>query len=252
MRVQLAACYRLMDHFGMTDLVYNHITARVPYADDGRADGGRADGGPDHHFLINPFGPHYTEITASSLVKVDLDGTVVDGSDSVINPAGYVIHSCIHRARPDLNAVIHTHTRAGIAISCMEEGLIPMEQNGFQFLGRIAYHDYEGLALDDAEQARLLEDMGDCDVMILRNHGLLACGANISQAFRKIYYLEMACKVQLDAMAGTLRLPDRKVQAHTANQWVTGAAGNGGIDAETLEWPAMMRLMDRKDPSYRT
>lgn len=239
-RVQLAACYRLMDHFGMTDLIYNHITARAPSADG------------DHHFLINPFGPHYTEITASTLVKVDLDGRNVDGTETKINPAGYVIHACIHRARPDLEAVIHTHTRAGIAVSCMEEGLVPMEQNGFQFLGRIAYHDYQGLALDDAEQASLLDDMGDCDVMVLRNHGLLACGANISQAFRKIYYLEMACKIQLDAMAGTMRLPPAAVQEHTANQWHTGAAGNGGREDVTLEWPAMMRLMDRKDPSYRT
>lgn len=238
-RVQLAACYRLVEHFGMTDLIYNHITARVP--------------GPDHHFLINPFGPHYSEITASSLVKVDLDGKNVDGTDTPINPAGYVIHSCIHRARPDVQAVIHTHTRAGIAVSCMEEGLVPMEQNGFQFLGRIAYHDYEGLALNDEEQARLLDDMGDCDVMILRNHGLLTCGSNISQAFRKIYYLENACKIQLDVMAtGTLKLPSEAVQKHTATQWETGAAGNGGIDDQTLEWPAMMRMMDRKDPSYRT
>jgi len=239
-RVQLAACYRLMDHFGMTDLIYNHITARAPSADG------------EHHFLINPFGPHYTEITASSLVKVDLEGRNIDGTDTPINPAGYVIHACIHRARPDLEAVIHTHTRAGIAVSCMEEGLIPMEQNGFQFLNRIAYHDYQGIALDEAEQASLLDDMGDCDVMVLRNHGLLACGANISQAFRKIYYLEMACKIQLDVMAGTLRQPTPAVQQHTADQWQSGAAGNGGREDNTLEWPAMLRLMDRKDPSYRT
>jgi len=242
-RVQLAACYRLMDHFGMTDLIYNHITARVPYAN----------GSEDHHFLINPFGPHYSEITASSLVKVDLDGKNVDGTDTPINPAGYVIHACVHRERPDVNAVIHTHTRAGIAVSCLEEGLIPMEQSGLQFLNKIAYHDYEGQALDEEEQARLLDDMGDCNVMVLRNHGLLACGGSISQAFRRIYYLEVACKIQLDVMAsGTLRLPTRAVQEHTAEQWQTGAAGAGGDDDETLEWPAMMRLMDRKDPSYRT
>ena len=242
-RVQLAACYRLVDHFGMTDLIYNHITARVP--------------GPDHHFLINPFGPHYSEITASGLVKVDLDGRPVDdppdSPGTRINPAGYVIHACIHRARPDLRAVIHTHTRAGIAISCLAEGLIPMEQNGYQFLDRIAYHDYEGIALDAAEQARLIADLGECSVMILRNHGLLACGPNISQAFRRIYYLEMACKIQLDVMAGgTLRQPPAAVQAHTAAQWHDGTAGNGGANDETLEWPALMRLMDRKDAGYRT
>ncbi len=238
-RVQLAACYRLIDHFGMTDLIYNHITARVP--------------GPEHHFLINPFGPHYSEITASGLVKVDLDGTPVDDPAARINPAGYVIHACIHRARPDLHAVIHTHTRAGIAVSCLADGLIPMEQNGFQFLGRIAYHDYEGIALDEAEQERLIADLGDCSVMILRNHGLLACGANISQAFRRIYYLEMACKIQLDVMAGGApSLPARAVQEHTAAQWQTGAAGNGAEGDDTLEWPALMRLMERKDPAYRT
>ena len=238
-RVQLAGCYRLVHHFGMTDLIYNHITARVP--------------GPDHHFLINPFGPHYSEITASSLVKIDLDGNPIDDPDARINPAGYVIHACIHRARPDLQAVIHTHTRAGIAVSCLAEGLIPMEQNGYQFLDRIAYHDYEGIALDEDEQARLLADLGDCDTMILRNHGLLACGPNISQAFRRIYYLEMACKIQLDVMAtGTLRQPPAAVQEHTAAQWEGGIAGNGGANDETLEWPAMLRLMDRKDPSYRT
>lgn len=242
-RVQLAACYRLVDHFGMTDLIYNHITARVP--------------GPEHHFLINPFGPHYSEIAASGLVKVDLDGRPVDdppdSPGTRINPAGYVIHACIHRARPYTHAVIHTHTRAGIAVSCLAEGLIPMEQNGYQFLDRIAYHDYEGIALDEAEQARLIADLGDCDAMILRNHGLLACGANISQAFRRIYYLEMACKIQLDVMAsGALRQPPAAVQAHTAAQWRDGAAGNGGATDETLEWPALMRLMDRKDAEYRT
>lgn len=238
-RVQLAACYRLIDHFGMTDLIYNHITARMP--------------GPEHHFLINPFGPHYSEITASSLVKVDLDGRTVDDSAARINPAGYVIHACIHRARPDLHAVIHTHTRAGIAVSCLEDGLIPMEQNGFQFLDRIAYHDYEGIALDAAEQGRLIADLGECSVMILRNHGLLACGANISQAFRRIYYLEMACKIQLDVMAGGApSLPARAVQEHTAAQWDSGVAGNGGAEDDTLEWPALMRLMDRKDAGYRT
>jgi len=239
-RTDLAAFYRLVHHHGMSMLVFNHITARVP--------------GPEHHFLINEYGLAYEEVTASNLVKVDLDGNVVDGSGREINPAGYIIHSCIHRARKDVACVVHTHSRAGVAVSCLEEGLVPMNQEGLQFYGRIAYHDYEGLAVYEDEQKRLVASLGDKIVMILRNHGLLATGRSIPEAFRRIYYLEMACRLQLDVIAAgrPWSPPTPEVCAHTAKQWEDGAAGIGtGDDDATREWPAMLRMLDRKYPGWR-
>jgi len=178
-RVDLAACYRLAAHFRMTDMIYTHISARVP--------------GPEHHFLINAFGLLWDEITASTLVKVTLDGeTVDDPTGSGINRAGYVIHSAIHRARPDVNCVIHTHTAAGIAVSAQDQGLLPVSQHAMRFTDKLAYHDYEGLALDLDEQQRLVRDLGDRKAMILRNHGLLTCGSSIYEAFDLMYYLERA------------------------------------------------------------
>ena len=239
-RLDLAAFYRLVSHFGMAQLVFNHITARVP--------------NEAGHFLINPYGFHYDEVTASNLVKVDYDGNVVDGSGSEINPAGYIIHSCVHRARKDLTCVAHTHSRAGVAVSCLKEGLIPMNQEGLQFHKRIAYHDYEGLAVYEDEQARLVANLGDKDVLILRNHGLLACGRSIPEAFRRIYYLEMACRLQLDVMATgrPWSPPTPEVCDHTADQWHAGAAGIGtGNDESTREWPALLRMLDRKYPGWR-
>src|SRR5947207_9529747 len=175
-RVDLAACYRLVDLYGMTDLHLNHISARVP--------------GRDEHFLINPFGMMYEEITASSLIKVDLDGKIISNStDYGINLAGYVIHSAIHGARHDVACVLHTHTNAGMAVSTLKCGLLPLTQTAMRW-GRIAYHDFEGVVVDLDEQKRLVDNLGDSDILILRNHGLLACGATVGQAFNNIYRLE--------------------------------------------------------------
>ena len=239
-RVDLAAFYRLVHHYGMSMLVYNHITARVP--------------GPEHHILINEFGLSYDEVTPANLVKIDLDGKIVDAGDHEVNYAGYIIHSCVHRARPDVNCVAHTHTRAGVAVSCLEEGLIPMNQEGLQFYNRIAYHDYEGIAVYEDEQKRLVANLGDKDVMILRNHGLLVAGRTISEAFRRLYYLELACRLQIDVMGSgrPWAPPPPEVCEHTAKQWEDGAASIGtGKDEHTREWPALLRMLDRKDPSWR-
>src|SRR6476620_3247542 len=192
-RVNLAACYRLAAHFRMTDLIYTHISARVP--------------GPEHHFLINAFGLLWDEISASTLVKVTLDGDIVDDpTGNGINRAGYVIHSAVHRARSDVECVMHTHTAAGIAVSAQEEGLLPISQHAMRFTDNIAYHDYEGLALELDEQARLTRDLGEHKVMILRNHGLLACGESVAETFDLMYYLERACQTQINALAGGARV----------------------------------------------
>ncbi|HEY7608689.1 MAG TPA: class II aldolase/adducin family protein [Alphaproteobacteria bacterium] len=239
-RVDLAAFYRLVHHYGMSMLVFNHITARVP--------------GPQHHILINEYGLAYDEITPSNLVKIDLDGKVVDAGEHKVNLAGYIIHSCVHRARKDVNCVVHTHSRAGVAVSCLKEGLIPMNQEGMMFYGRISYHDYEGLAVYEDEQKRLAANLGDKDVMILRNHGLLATGRSVAEAFRRIYYLEIACRLQMDVMATgrPWAPPPPEVCEHTHRQFEEGAAAIGtGKDQETREWPAMLRLVDRKYPGWR-
>lgn len=235
-RVNLAACYRLAAHFRMTDLIYTHISARVP--------------GPEPHFLINAFGLLWDEITASVLVKVTLDGEIVDDpTDCGINQAGYVIHSAIHRARPDLHCVMHTHTAAGIAVSAQEQGLLPLSQHAMRFTNSIGYHDYEGLALELDEQARLVRDLGTHKAMILRNHGLLACGESIPQAFDLMYYLERACQTQVSAMAGgaKLRLAPATVAAKVAEQFK-----NLRYKSRKIEWKAMLRMLDKTDPSYQT
>lgn len=235
-RVNLAACYRLAAHYRMTDLIYTHISARVP--------------GPDHHFLINAFGLLWDEISASTLVKVTLDGEIVDDpTGSGINRAGYVIHSAVHRARPDVQCVMHTHTAAGIAVSAQDHGLLPMSQHAMRFTESIAYHDYEGLALELDEQKRLVQDLGDHKAMILRNHGLLACGASIPEAFDLMYYLERACQSQVTALAGgtKLRMPPSEVARKTAAQFK-------GLPykQKNTEWKAHLRMLDKLDASYRT
>ncbi len=236
-RVNLAACYRLVARYGMTDIIYNHITARVP--------------GSPNHILINPYGFLYTEITASSLYKIDLEGNVVLKPDTHygINQAGYVIHSAVHGARHDLECVIHTHSRAGMAISAMKCGLLPLTQTAMRFYERVSYHDYEGPAIDLSERERLVRDLGKNDVMILRNHGLLACGRSIAEAFNLIYWLEMACKAQVDAMAAhtELSLPPPDVAEKTAHLFTPGVRRTYG----EMEWEAMLRQLDREDPSYR-
>jgi ribulose-5-phosphate 4-epimerase/fuculose-1-phosphate aldolase len=228
-RVDLAACYRLADFYGMTDLTYNHITARVP--------------GPQHHILINLYGVTYKEITASSLAKIDLDGEVIwkPDTDYTVNRAGYVIHGAIHRARKDVSCVLHTHTRAGMAVAAMKCGLLPLSQTSIRFEGHIGYHDYEGPAVELAERERLVKNLGAHDAMILRNHGLLSCGATIQQAFNTMYQLELACRTQVDAMAARteLVLPPKSVLDKTAHLYQPQTRRPYGV----LEWPAMLRLL---------
>lgn len=237
MRVNLAACYRLVARYGMTDLIYNHITARVPDS--------------ANHILINPYGFLYTEITASSLYKIDLDGNVVLKPDTHygINHAGYVIHSAVHGARHDAECVIHTHSRAGMAVSAMKCGLLPLTQTAMRFHGRVSYHAYEGPAIDLSERERLVRDLGQNDVLILRNHGLLTCGRSVAEAFNILYWLEMSCKSQVDAMAARteLYIPGDDVAEKTAHLFTPGVRRTYG----EMEWEAMLRQLDREDPSYK-
>ncbi|MGR8920995.1 MAG: class II aldolase/adducin family protein [Gammaproteobacteria bacterium] len=233
-RVDLAACYRLIAHFGLDDLVYNHISARVP--------------GPDDHFLLNPFGLLYEEVTASNLVKVDLDGNLLDETEHRINPAGFVIHSCVHRERPDMTCVIHTHTTAGIAVSAQQAGLLPLSQTALLYKDLIGYHDFEGLALKLEEQERLLADLGrDKQLLILRNHGLLACGHTIPEAFIMMYYLEQACRIQVAAQAGgAIHLPPADVQDLAHRQAMAGF----GAELGAMEFAALKRRLDRLGADY--
>jgi ribulose-5-phosphate 4-epimerase/fuculose-1-phosphate aldolase len=233
-RIALAACYRLIAHFGMDDLIYTHISARVP--------------GEHGHFLINPYGLMFHEITASSLVKIDYDGNIVEDTGYPVNTAGFVIHSAVHMARPEINCVLHTHTRAGIAVSCLSDGLLHINQHSAMFYNRLAYHDYEGIALDVDERSRLVRDLGDKQVMMLRNHGLLTAGRTVPEAFTQMYYLEQSCRIQIDLMATDAkltRLSDNVLQ-HTAEQFAQSPTPCG-----EREWPALLRLLDAKDPSYR-
>jgi ribulose-5-phosphate 4-epimerase/fuculose-1-phosphate aldolase len=232
-RVQLAACYRLISHYGMDDLVFTHISARVP---------GTAD-----RFFINPYGLHFSEITASSLVTIDLEGNLVEGSYPV-NKAGFVIHSAVHAARHDVACVLHTHTRSGVAVSCLAEGLLPLNQFSLQFYNRIGYHDYEGVALDLDERQRLVADLGDKRVLVLRNHGLLTAGRTIPEAFSLMYYLDQSCRVQMEVMAsgGKMLAVDGQTAEKTARQFEREDSSYG-----QREWPALLRILDKQDPSYR-
>ncbi|GAB5467970.1 MAG: class II aldolase/adducin family protein [Rhodospirillales bacterium] len=235
-RVDLAACYRMIALVGLDDLIYTHISARVP--------------GPDEHFLINPFGLLYEEVTASNLIKVDLEGRLLDESPWEINPAGFVIHSCVHGARADVACVIHTHSVAGTAVSAQAGGLLPLTQTALLYKDLIGYHDYEGLALEDGEQARLLDDLGaEKRLLILRNHGLLSCGRSVPEAFIMMYYLEQACRMQIAAQAGgRLHLPAPEVQEKAHRQAMTGL----GKALGSREFAALRRKLDRQDPSYKT
>lgn len=230
-RVDLAACYRLVDIYDMTYMIYNHITVRVPGTDE---------------FLINLYGLTYKEITASSLAKVDLDGNIVwkpAGTDYGINGAGYVIHSAIHKARKDIAAVIHTHSMAGMAVAAMSCGLLPLTQNAMRFDGHIGYHDYEGPALSTDEQKRLVADLGQNNAMILRNHGLLAAGPSIPEAFNLLYQLETSCRAQVQALSAGLdgvATPPRDVIDLTAKVFAPSTLRRYGL----LEWPAMLRKLD--------
>ncbi len=228
-RVDLAACYRLVDYYGMTDMIYNHITLRIPGTDD---------------LLINLYGLLYKEITASSLVRIDVEGNILwkPDTDYGINKSGYVIHGAIHKAREDVAAVIHTHTRSGMAVSTMTCGLLPLNQTAIRFTGHIGYHDYEGPAIDLAERERLVRDLGTHDAMVLRNHGLLTCGATLQQAFNTMYQLEMSCRAQVDTLGARteLTLPTAEVLEQTAKLYQPGVRRPYGV----LEWHAMLRLLE--------
>ena len=233
-RVDLAACYRLVARFGWDDLIFTHISARAP--------------GPEHHFLINPYGLAFDEITASSLVKVDLEGRKVFDSPFDINPAGFVIHSAIHAAREDAICVLHVHSVNGVAVSAQEDGLLPLSQHSMAVLSSLAYHDYEGVALEDDEKPRLVRDLGTRTFFMLRNHGLLTVGANIPDTFLSMYVFESACAIQVRAQAGGELVPvPAPIIAGAQAQAEQVTRNLGG----RLAWPALLRKLDRIDPSFR-
>ena len=235
LRVDLAACYRLVALHGWSDLVFTHISARVP--------------GPEHHFLINPYGLMFDEITASSLVKVDQDCNKVITSAYPVNPAGFVIHSAIHAARPDIQCVLHTHTRAGIAVSAQKNGVLPISQQSTFVLASLAYHDYEGVAFRDDEKPRLQADMGEANFLMLRNHGLLTVGKTIADAFLSMYTFENTCQIQIAAQAGggELTQVNPRIIEGVGQALRVQTGGLGGA----FVWPALIRKLDRIDPSYK-
>jgi ribulose-5-phosphate 4-epimerase/fuculose-1-phosphate aldolase len=241
-RCDLAALYRLVAHHRMTDLIYTHISARLP-----------AESGGEHHFLINQYGVMFHEMRASDLVKIDTEGNLVEPagrSDRDVNAAGFTIHSAVHMARPDLMCVIHTHTAAGIAVSAQKHGLLPISQHALKFYGHLAYHGYEGIALDLDERERIVTDLGQHKAMILVNHGLLTAGETIPEAFHNIYFLERACQAQIAALAGgsELVLPPEEVCKHTAAQFNQQAS----LEHCDLLWKSALRLIDNDQPNYRT
>jgi len=235
LRVDLAACYRIIAMYGWDDLVFTHISARVP--------------GPEDHFLLNAYGLLFEEMTASSLVKVGLSGDKVLDSPHSVNPAGFVIHSAVHEVRSDVGCVIHTHTRAGVAVSAQASGLLPLSQISLFPLISLAYHDYEGIAINPEEKSRLVADLGDKNALILRNHGLLTTGPTIPDAFLMMYALETACQIQLAAQAGGGEL------IHVADPIVDGMQAQAeevlrGLGGQ-LAWPGLLRKLDRRDSSFR-
>jgi ribulose-5-phosphate 4-epimerase/fuculose-1-phosphate aldolase len=234
-RVDLAAAYRLVAQHGWDDMIFTHLSARVP--------------GPEHHFLINPYGQLFDEITASSLVKIDLEGRPVDDPAAVVNPAGFVIHSAVHLSRPDAKCVMHLHTEAGQAVAAQAHGLLPLTQTAMAVHGDVAYHDFEGIATDLEERARIVKDLGTRSLMILRNHGTLTVGETVSDAFMRLYFLERACAAQIAALAGGAELnpppPGTAEKTHAL-----ASMGLSGV-GRALAWPALLRKLDRTDPSYR-
>lgn len=237
-RCDLAALYRLTAYYKMTDFIYTHISARVP--------------GPEHHFLINKYGVHFHEMRASDLVKIDLQGNIVEegtGKSKRVNAAGFTIHSAIHMAREDLMCVAHTHTAAGIAVSAQKQGLLPLSQQSMKFYNNIAYHGYEGIALDLDERDRLVADLGTHSAMILRNHGLLVGGKSVGEAFLTLYTLERSCQAQVAAMSGgaELILPPVEVCEHARDQFA-----NQTDEHVAFAWEAALRLVDNEKPDYRS
>lgn len=234
-RVDLAALYRLVALHGWDDLIFTHISMRVP--------------GPEHHFLINPYGLLFEEITASSLVKVDLDGKILEPTPYFINPAGFTIHSAIHAAREDAQCVMHLHTDQGVAVSSQKRGLLPISQTAMTVIGDLAYHDYEGIALDLDERERLVADLGAKNLLLLRNHGTLTVGANAAAAFLRMFFLERACRMQVLAQSGGAEL----LECEDAMQQRVGEQAQMGFQAqfgEMLIWPGLLRKLDRHSPGY--
>jgi len=235
LRVDLAACYRLVALYGWSDLVFTHISARVP--------------GPEHHFLINPYGLMFDEITASSLVKVDQDCNKVIDSPYPVNPAGFVIHSAVHAVREDIQCVLHTHTKAGIAVSAQKNGVLPISQQSTFVLASLAYHGYEGVAIRDDEKLRLQADLGEANFLMLRNHGLLTCGKTIADAFLSMYTFENTCQIQIAAQAGGGELThvDPRIVEGVGHAMKVQTGGLGG----SFVWPSLIRKLDRVDASYK-
>jgi ribulose-5-phosphate 4-epimerase/fuculose-1-phosphate aldolase len=237
-RVDLAAAYRLVHRFGWEDLVFTHISARVP--------------GVEEHFLINPYGLFFDEITASSLVKIDLHGNKVQESPFPVNPAGFVIHSAIHAGRHDAKCVLHTHTVNGIGVSAQHGGLLPLSQHSMSVLGSLGYHDFEGPALRDDEKPRLVADLGRNHHLILKNHGLLTVGETVAEAFIRMYYLERSCEIQVRAQAGGGELTHVSKDVLDASYASLQSPGGPRRSAGPLVWPGLLRRLDRTDPSYGT
>ncbi len=238
-RQRLAGAYRILDHLGWTETIYGHITVRVP--------------GPNKHFLINPYGLRYDEVQASNLIKIDLEGNIVGRSNHPVNKAGFIIHSAIHSAREDAHCVLHTHTVAGMAVAAQRYGLLPVSMPATGFYDRVAYHDYEGPSLNPEERQRLVADLGQKKVMILRTHGLLTCGETLEEAFILMFRLQRACEVQIAAQAGGTALvsPPTKIHARAASLTDKFLTAHDGQPAGQLEFDSYLRLMDTKDRSYR-
>ena len=232
-RVELAACYHLTDHFNMSDIIWNHITAKTCSQKD--------------TFLINKFGLRYDEVTASNLLEIDLEGNILSG-EGEINQTGYVIHGAIHKNRKDINCIMHTHSRAGLTVSCFKEGLKPMIQDSAIFYNRVSYHEWEGMSTDSEECDRLSKSLGENNVMILRNHGLLTCGESIAEAFMLMYYLDRACKTQIDAKSTgeKLIIPSDNIMEYAAVQYEDPRYKLG-----KHEWPALIRLLDDNKSIYK-
>ncbi len=240
LRCDLAACYRLVAAYGWSDLVFTHISAKLPDSVTGG----------DHQFLINPYGLMFDEITASSLVKVDMACNKLHDSPFPVNPAGFVIHSAVHEARPEAGCVLHTHTRAGVGVSAQKAGILPISQQATFVLNSLAYHDYEGVAFRPEEKPRLQADLGTANYLVLRNHGLLTVGRGIAEAFLAMYTFENTCRIQIDALAGggELTSVDPRILAGMADVMRIATAGQGA----QLAWPALLRKVERLDPGYRT
>ena len=231
-RVDLAALYRLVALYGWDDMIYTHISGRIP--------------GPEHHFLINPYGMFFGEITASSLVKIDTEGNILQETPYFINPAGFTIHSAVHMAREDAHYVMHLHSDQGVAVAAQKEGLLPLSQHALIVLPRLAYHDYEGIALNLDERERLVQDLGDKSLMLLRNHGTLSVGLTAADCWTGMFYLERACKQQVMALSAgreNVLIAPAPAVAEVSNQ--TGRGVGGG-----LAWPGCLRRLDRENPGY--